>query len=95
MKTNYKAEANKAWKSENFSLMGVVKYINKSKESNLLAFLSENNIKPAAVTIDLVKAGAKPEKFFNHNKAGEITGDKKLFSLWFALTAIKSAQKAI
>lgn len=95
MKTNYKSLANSAWKNENFSLMGVVRYINKSKESNLLAFLAENNIKPAAVTIDLVKSGAKPEKFFSHNKAGEITGEKKLFSLWFALTAIKAAQKSI
>lgn len=73
--------------------MGVVKYINKSNEKNLLAFLAENNIKPTTVSIDLVKSGAKPEKFFCYNKTGEVTGEKKLFSLWFALSAIKTAQK--
>jgi hypothetical protein len=94
MKTNYKSLANSAWKESNFSLMGVVKYINKTTEKNLRAFLAENNCKAAEVTIDLIKAGAKPEKFFTHDKTGAITGDKKLFSLWFALTAIKEAKKA-
>jgi hypothetical protein len=92
MKTSNKVLAVRAHKEENFGLMGLVKYINKTKEPYCIATLAEYKVKQSEVTIDMLKKGAKPESFFTHNKAGEITGDKKLFSLSWALSAIKATK---
>jgi len=96
MKTNLKVAANNAWKEENFSLFGVVRYINKNgkKEPNLKAYLAEKKISADEVTIDLIKSGVSPEKFFCYDKTGEATGPKTKFSLWFALTALSEVSKA-
>jgi hypothetical protein len=90
MKTNYKSLANAAWKVENLSLSGIIRYANRTKEPNFLAFLKEIGLKPADVTFDLIKSGANEESFFSHNKMKVRTGEKKYFSLWFALSCLKN-----
>jgi hypothetical protein len=85
-----KKEANAEWKKE-FSLMGLVKYINKAnKTAKIAQYCTLLGLNHTKVTIDMLKEGGKSERFLTHDKAGNVTGNRTIFTLWFAMDCLKS-----
>ena len=89
----FRIDANKQWKEDNFSLSGLVKYVQSGVNKDLIELLSKTGLKPDVITVPFLLKNAKPELLVYssdssevRNKAGKIvkkagelfkTGDKK------------------
>ena len=85
----FRVQANKVWQNENLSLSAILRYIERSNDEMLIGFFTELGISKNDVTLNLIKSGLKPSQLFNHVD-GIPSSFKRLFSLNFALNAIKN-----